>query len=119
MGLAFYGTPSYMREMPELVRLHDGYELNLEYFCHHREAISYQWMSGSLEFGDLFSSALGELLGPRRRPEDPLLDRHRNFARSVPSTRLRAVGRRGCRWCHGRNIRFSWRRTILHRGPRY
>jgi hypothetical protein len=40
-------------------------------------------VSGSPEFGDLFSPALERLLGPRRRPEDPLLDRHRDIARSV------------------------------------
>jgi carbamoyltransferase len=83
MGLAPYGTPSCMGEMRELVRLQNGYELNLKYFRHHREAISYQWASGSPAFGDLFSPALEELLGPRRRPQDPLLERHRNFARSV------------------------------------
>jgi carbamoyltransferase len=83
MGLAPYGAPSCMNEMRQLVRLQNGYELNLEYFRHHRKAISYQWVSGSPEFGDLFSPALEWLLGPRRRPEDPLLDRHRDIARSV------------------------------------
>jgi carbamoyltransferase len=83
MGLAPYGAPSRIDEMRKIVHLRNGYELNLEYFRHHREAISYQWASGSPEFGDLFSPALEELLGPRRRPEDPLLDRHRNIARSV------------------------------------
>jgi carbamoyltransferase len=83
MGLAPYGAPSCMDEMRRIVHLYNGYELNLEYFRHHREAISYQWASGSPEFGDLFSPALEKLLGPRRRPEDPLLDRHRDIARSV------------------------------------
>jgi carbamoyltransferase len=83
MGLAPYGAPSCMNEMRQLVRLQNGYELDLEYFRHHREAISYQWASGSPEFGDLFSPALEKLLGPRRHPEDPLLDRHRDIARSV------------------------------------
>jgi carbamoyltransferase len=83
MGLAPYGAPSRMDEMRQIVRLRNGYELNLDFFRHHREAISYQWVSGSPEFGDLFSPALEKLLGPRRRPEDPLLDRHRDIARSV------------------------------------
>ena len=83
MGLAPYGAPSRMDEMRKIVHLHNGYELNLEYFRHHREAISYQWASGSPEFGDLFSPALEQLLGPRRRPEDSLLDCHRDIARSV------------------------------------
>src|SRR5262249_31837269 len=33
--------------------------------------------------GDLFSPALEQLLGPRRRPQDPLEERHRDIARSV------------------------------------
>ena len=32
---------------------------------------------------DLFSPALEELLGPRRRAEEPIDERHRDIARSV------------------------------------
>ena len=60
-----------------------AYELDLAYFRHHSEQISYQWTGGSPEFGDLFAPALEELLGPRRAPDDPLEDRHRDIARSV------------------------------------
>ena len=54
--------------MRKIVRLlpDGGFELDLEFFRHHREDISYQWMNGSPEFGDLFSPALEHLLGPRR-----------------------------------------------------
>ena len=74
-----------MRAMGEIVKLRqDGaFMLDLAYFRHHRERIAYSWASGAPEFGDLFSPALEELLGPRRRPEDPLEDRHRDIARSV------------------------------------
>jgi carbamoyltransferase len=62
----------------------DGsYELDLSYFRHHQEQISYQWTDGSPEFGDLFAPALETLLGPRRKPDDPLEERHRDIARSV------------------------------------
>jgi carbamoyltransferase len=60
-----------------------GFELDLEFFRHHREDVSYQWAGGSPEFGDLFSSRLEDLLGPRRQPADPLEDRHRDIARSA------------------------------------
>jgi carbamoyltransferase len=85
MGLAPYGSPSFMNAMREIVRLKPGgaFELDLAYFRHHRERTAYQWSSGSPEFGDLFSPALERLLGPRRRPEDPLEDRHRDIARST------------------------------------
>jgi carbamoyltransferase len=85
MGLAPYGSPSAMEAMREIVRLKpDGtFELNLTYFRHHRERVTYQWTDGSPEFGDLFSPALEKLLGPRRQPTGPLEDRHRDIARSV------------------------------------
>jgi carbamoyltransferase len=85
MGLAPYGRPSFLDEMRKIVRLlsEGGFELDLKFFRHHREDVSYQWAHGSPEFGDLFSSALEGLLGPRRLPADPLEERHRDIARSV------------------------------------
>ena len=85
MGLAPYGSPSRMEAMGEIVKLtkNGAFMLDLAYFRHHRERIAYSWDSGSPEFGDLFSPALEELLGPRRRPQEPLEERHRDIARSV------------------------------------
>ena len=86
MGLAPYGRPSFLDTMRKIVRLvpDGGFELNLEFFRHHREDIPYQWMNGSPEFGDLFSPALEHLLGPRRAPSDRL---------SRPRTARRAAGK--------------------------
>ena len=74
-----------MDAMRRIVRLEpDGsYKLDLTYFRHHKEQISYQWTNGSPEFADLFAPALESLLGPRRRPNDTLEDRHRDIAHSV------------------------------------
>jgi len=85
MGLAPYGRPVYMNAMRKIVRLlADGsFELDLSYFVHHRTRVPYQWTDGSPEMGDLFAPALEDLLGPRRKPADPLEDRHRDIARSV------------------------------------
>jgi carbamoyltransferase len=85
MGLAPYGQPSFLNEMRQLVQLgRDGtFQLNLQYFRHHREQTSYQWTTGSPEFKDLFSPAIEDLLGPRRAPNALMEDRHRNIARSV------------------------------------
>src|SRR5262249_2591032 len=85
MGLAPYGSPSAIDAMRRIVRLKaDGaFELDLAYFVHHREPISYQWINGAPAFADLFSPALEELLGARRRPSDPIEDRHRNIAHSA------------------------------------
>src|SRR5262249_9606213 len=82
MGLAPYARPSFLDHMRKIVRLlpGGGFELDLKFFRHHREDVPYQWPNGSPEFGDLFSPALEDLLGPRRLPADPLADRHRDVA---------------------------------------
>ena len=85
MGLAPYGSPAFMDAMRRIVRLapDGGYALDLACFRHHREPIAYQWASGAPQFADLFSPALEQLLGPRRAPDDPIDDRHRDIARSA------------------------------------
>ena len=85
MGLAPYGQPRFMDQMRRIVRLQDGgvFALDLDYFRHHREEAPHQWEDGSPAFGDLFSPALEALLGPRRAPDQPLEDHHRDLARSV------------------------------------
>ena len=85
MGLAPYGKPTFVDAMRKIVRLGagDGYELDLTYFRHHKERIAFQWTNGTPEFADLFAPALEALLGPRRRADEPLEQRHRDIARSV------------------------------------
>jgi carbamoyltransferase len=85
MGLAPYGRASVLDFMERIVRLlpDGGFELDLKFFRHHREDIPYQWINGSPEFGDLFSPALEDLLGPRRDPNAQLEERHNDIARSA------------------------------------
>ena len=85
MGLAPYGAPTHIAKMREIVRLREEgrFELDTRFFRHHREKISYAWEGGSPHVGTLFSAALEELLGPSRRPDEHLEQRHRDLARSV------------------------------------
>jgi carbamoyltransferase len=86
MGLAPYGQPRFLDEMRKLVGLRPdgGYELALRFFRHHREIEGTpQWIDGSPEFRDLFSPELEKLLGPRRRPDEALTERHHDIARSA------------------------------------
>jgi carbamoyltransferase len=85
MGLAPYGKATYLDAMRKVVRLDGGggYKLDLSYFRHHKEKIAFQWANGSPEFGDLFTPELESLLGPRRKPDEQLNDRHRDVARSA------------------------------------
>jgi carbamoyltransferase len=85
MGLAPYGKLAYLGQMRRIVRLmpNGTFKLDLNYFQHHNEEMPYQWENAAPQAGDLFSPALKELLGPPRRPEDPLEDRHRDVACAV------------------------------------
>lgn len=85
MGLAPYGEPKFMNEMRQIVIIKsDGtYELNLKYFRHHREAVPYNWDNGSPDVGTLFTPALEELLGPARKKDEPLEQKHKDLARSI------------------------------------
>jgi carbamoyltransferase len=85
MGLAPYGSPSLLGEMRKLVKLErDGaFALDLCYFRHHSAPVAYQWEAGAPHFAELFSADLEDLLGPRRRPDDPLEARHADIACSA------------------------------------
>ena len=85
MGLAPYGEPAFMNEMREIVGLCDdgSYRLNLEFFRHHREKVTYEWDNGSPVVGDLFTGAVADLLGPARKPDEPLTQKHKDIARSI------------------------------------
>jgi carbamoyltransferase len=85
MGLAPYGAPSFMSQMRQIVHLEtDGsFKLNLTCFRHHREAVEYEWETGSPTVGTLFSAELQEILGPPRQRDEPLTQRHKDIAHSV------------------------------------
>src|SRR5205085_10037113 len=85
MGLAPYGKPVHVDKMRRIVRLKPGgtFELDLAYFRHHLEEVPYQWENCAPQAGDVFSPALEDLLGPRRGPDEPIEERHRDVARSA------------------------------------
>jgi carbamoyltransferase len=88
MGLAAYGNASCHREVQKLLSLHnDGsFALDLKYFRHHKDDIAYEWNGGEPVCGSLFSAALVDALGPARRPDEPIEDRHRNLAWATQAT---------------------------------
>ena len=85
MGLAPYGAPRFLPEMRQIVKLQaDGaFQLNLDYFRHHREKIAYEWETGEPAFSSLFSPQLADLLGPVRGKHDELTQHHKDIARSI------------------------------------
>jgi carbamoyltransferase len=85
MGLAPYGQPTYLPQMREIVRVQsDGtFRLNLRYFRHHTDNVSYSWNNCAPEVGVLHTGSLAELLGPKRQPGEPLEQKHKDIARSA------------------------------------
>ena len=85
MGLAPYGSPSFLDKMRQVVRLlPDGtFALDLGYFRHATERVEYEWEAGSPSVGTLFTPKLEALLGPARRSDEAMTDRHRDIARSI------------------------------------
>ena len=85
MGLAPYGEPKYLEEMRQLVHVQpDGtFKLNLPYFRHHTDNVSYTWKDCSPEVGTLYTGNLARLLGPARPPGEPLEQKHKDIARSA------------------------------------
>ena len=85
MGLAPYGEPTYLEQLKEVLRIRpDGtFRLNLKYFCHHTANVSYTWNDCAPEVGTLYRKELLELLGPARKPDDSLEQKHKDLARSL------------------------------------
>jgi carbamoyltransferase len=87
MGLAAYGQPEFLEEFRRIVRA-DGplsFRLGLEYFTHQNQGAEMSWRDASQTpvLGRLFSTYLEKRLGPTRKAEEPLEQRHRNLAASM------------------------------------
>jgi carbamoyltransferase len=85
MGLAPYGKPVYVAQVRQLLasKSDGSYELNLDYFRHHKESLNYQWDDGEPKFDVLFASGIAAVLGPPRTPGAELTQRDRDLAASV------------------------------------
>src|ERR1700693_1419523 len=88
MGLAPYGEPTFLDPLREVVRIRpDGtFQLNLNFFRHHIGNVSYTWKDCAPEVGTLYRPALIDLLGPPRKPDDPIEQKHKDLARSIQAT---------------------------------
>jgi carbamoyltransferase len=93
MGLAAYGEAAQLDALRDIVRTKgNGFRLGLEYFTHHRTGPEMSWAEADKtpSLGKLFSEAMERRLGPKRNPEEPLEQRHRNLA-SALQARLEEV----------------------------
>jgi carbamoyltransferase len=85
MGLAPYGEPRYAREIGTLVDVADAgtFRLDLSYFRHWSEGVQMTWDAGEPTMGNVFTPKLEALLGPSRRPDEPVGEKHEAIAASL------------------------------------
>jgi carbamoyltransferase len=85
MGLAPYGEPDYVNTLRRLIHLKPGgkFVLDLSYFRHWSEGVSMTWDDGEPTMGPVYTHKLEELLGPPRKPDQPLEARHEAIAASL------------------------------------
>ena len=85
MGLAAYGEPTFADKLRQVVPTRpDGtFVLDLRYFRHLSEGVDMTWEDGYPELGRIYTPALEELLGPARRPDEELTQRHKDLAASL------------------------------------
>lgn len=84
MGLAPYGEPEFAEFFRRLVRPKgETFELNLDYFTHHKRGVRMEWNDGAPLVEPLHSPRLEAELGPMRKHGDELTQRHENIAKSL------------------------------------
>jgi carbamoyltransferase len=84
MGLAPYGKPEFVDVIRRIIRPRgDVFELNLDYFTHHRQGIRMTWNDGAPIVEPFHSPLLEKDLGPMRKKGEELTPRHDNIARSL------------------------------------
>src|SRR5262249_4255665 len=82
MGLAPYGEAVFVPNLQSLVSLkEDGaFELDLSYFRHWSDGVQMTWDDGEPLIGEVFTPRLEQLLGPRRRADEPVQPIHEAIA---------------------------------------
>ncbi len=84
MGLAPYGEPEFLDLFRKIIRPEgDTFQLNLDYFTHHKSGIQMTWNDGAPIVNPFHSDQLVRELGPPRQKGEPLESRHDNIARSL------------------------------------
>jgi carbamoyltransferase len=89
MGLSAFGKPEYLDEFRRILLIDQrrgfGFRLGLKYFVHQRTGPQMTWEESDKtpQLGQLFSSYLEKRLGPRRHPDEPLQEKHKNLAASL------------------------------------
>ncbi len=84
MGLAPYGEPEYADSIRKMIRPKgDTFELDLDYFIHHKSGVKMKWNDGAPIVEPFHSQKLIEELGPMREKDQEMTTKHDNIAKSL------------------------------------
>jgi carbamoyltransferase len=113
MGLAPYGEPRFLDAMRKIVSMDSGgwFKLNPRYVKMHGDVASGATdRQGRPVIGSLYRPELSELLGSRRRRDDPLEQRHMDIARSC-QVHFERIGmacfRKACEQVHSPRLAYA------------
>jgi carbamoyltransferase len=84
MGLAPYGEPEFADFFRKLIRPKgDLFELNLDYFTHHKRGLRMVWNNGAPVLETFYSNRLTKELGAARGKKEEMTPRHDHIAKSL------------------------------------
>ena len=84
MGLAPYGEAEFADFFRKVIfPKGDTFELNLDYFTHHKQGIRMSWNDGAPQVEPFHSKLLEKELGSMRKAGEPMSPRHENLAKSM------------------------------------
>ena len=84
MALASYGTPRYLEIFSKIItKTRSGFKLSPRYFMHTKGDAEMSYCAGTPVVGKLYSNHLEEILGPARKREQLLTERHYDIAATL------------------------------------
>ncbi len=85
MGLSSYGKPKYTNRVKKLISYdkQGNFKLNLKYFNHHKNVVSFNFDDGLPIFSNFFNHKFIELFGNQRSLNDRIQEYHKDLASSV------------------------------------
>jgi carbamoyltransferase len=84
MGLSSYGEPKYVDLISKLIKKKsEGFELNLDYFSHHKKKILSLNNYDQAIYSNLYSIKLIDLLGQERKKDEKITKKHMDLAKST------------------------------------
>ena len=85
MGLSSIGRPTQLEKIKKIIKKKKNgeFELNLDYFNHHKKKITYYFDNATPKIDNLFNDNLINLLGSPRKKDEDITDYHKDIAASV------------------------------------